>query len=288
MNTLLDIRPCVRYAARYRYRGLPAEATRQGSLFALHLFTEEHGSLEIEGRSHPVGAGTLIFLRPGQWHNFQFHPDNSSISYNIYFSMWPDPPEIRNLPSFSFAPVPLDRRLLTVVRACSELDALPTSCRIRNHPFLEEALIRINRLYESQPMDELRGRMVDSMMLSFLLQWHDETARRPSLGDPRMLKVTDALEQHPERKYSMEELCGIVGLEKSRFYKLFQRETGMTPKAFHLQARMKKAVALLLESNLPVTAIAERLGYESIHYFSLQFAKTYGLSPTAFRKRHRL
>ncbi|WP_237763041.1 AraC family transcriptional regulator [Paenibacillus sp. A3] len=45
---------------------------------------------------------------------------------------------------------------------------------------------------------------------------------------------------------------------------------------------------MLLESRQSVTSISDNLGYDSIHYFSKQFAAYYGISPTAFRSRNSL
>jgi two-component system response regulator YesN len=47
---------------------------------------------------------------------------------------------------------------------------------------------------------------------------------------------------------------------------------------------MKKAVQLLSGTELTIHEIAERVGYETQHYFSTAFKKVNGVSPNQYRK----
>ena len=71
----------------------------------------------------------------------------------------------------------------------------------------------------------------------------------------------------------------------SWFRRRFQQLTGSGPHQFHLDARMEKAERLLLHTNETVKEIADQLGYQDQNYFSAQFKKKHGQSPTAFRAR---
>ena len=51
--------------------------------------------------------------------------------------------------------------------------------------------------------------------------------------------------------------------------------------------KIKKAKMLLKEGELNATQIAGILGYESIHYFSRQFKKIEGISPTGYYEREK-
>nr|WP_275900566.1 helix-turn-helix transcriptional regulator [Paenibacillus periandrae] len=76
------------------------------------------------------------------------------------------------------------------------------------------------------------------------------------------------------------------GLQKTHFYNLFKQMTGLSPKAYLLKIKMRRAAATLLESNRSITDISMYLGYASIHYFTKQFTAYFGVSPTQFRNRH--
>jgi AraC-like DNA-binding protein len=51
--------------------------------------------------------------------------------------------------------------------------------------------------------------------------------------------------------------------------------------------RLERAAALLSETDLPVAAIGSTVGMADPAYFSRRFRAIFGLSPRAFRLRHR-
>ena len=52
-------------------------------------------------------------------------------------------------------------------------------------------------------------------------------------------------------------------------------------------ARMAKASHLLTDSSIPITDIAEQVGYSNMNYFYNLFKKTYGFSPADYRAKYR-
>jgi len=48
---------------------------------------------------------------------------------------------------------------------------------------------------------------------------------------------------------------------------------------------MEKAQSLLQNEDLTITEIADRLGYQSIAYFSRAFKRSHGISPSEYRKQ---
>jgi AraC-like DNA-binding protein len=77
-----------------------------------------------------------------------------------------------------------------------------------------------------------------------------------------------------------------AGLSAPRLRVLFKQATGLSPKQYQLAARMDRAARLLADSTLPVSAIAEQTGYDSIFHFSRQFKLTCGVSPSQYRAAH--
>ena len=49
---------------------------------------------------------------------------------------------------------------------------------------------------------------------------------------------------------------------------------------------MAEAVDYLTNTNLKISEIAERVGYNSADHFSRVFRKTYNMSPLEYRKEH--
>lgn len=65
--------------------------------------------------------------------------------------------------------------------------------------------------------------------------------------------------------------------------RIFLEVTGYTVTSFITLIRIRSAMRLLNETDLPIKEISRRCGYHSEFYFSTQFTDTVGLSPTAYR-----
>ena len=99
------------------------------------------------------------------------------------------------------------------------------------------------------------------------------------------LKLKNYLNININRFVSAEELSQLIYRSPDYCQKLFCREFGNTPYAYHLNQKMRKAKMLLVETKMPVSEIAETLGYLDAHYFSNLFYKKCGLRPKDYRKQ---
>jgi AraC-like DNA-binding protein len=83
---------------------------------------------------------------------------------------------------------------------------------------------------------------------------------------------------------SYDELARQLGMSLSTLHRRFKRATGTTLHAYTLQCRGAAARELLAETDLPIKAIAARLGYRDTFFFSRQFRSLTGVSPAAYRR----
>ena len=63
--------------------------------------------------------------------------------------------------------------------------------------------------------------------------------------------------------------------------------TGSTPIQYHLHLRFERAKKLLRETNLPIKAIAQQVGFPDPLHFSHQFRRHVALSPRGWREESR-
>lgn len=105
----------------------------------------------------------------------------------------------------------------------------------------------------------------------------------PRTLDARVQQVLDIISHDPSAQHDIHSLARAVLLSPSRLGHLFKQETGDTVSNTLLSQRMRQASRLLEASNLPVGAIAQALGYNSLYYFSRQFHSHFGVSPRAYR-----
>lgn len=84
---------------------------------------------------------------------------------------------------------------------------------------------------------------------------------------------------------SLQTVSDAVGLTAPYFSQLFSRETGKGVSAYITGLRMEFAGRLLTATSLKVDAIAAQAGFSSASYFNLVFKKTFGMTPTQYRKK---
>lgn len=83
-------------------------------------------------------------------------------------------------------------------------------------------------------------------------------------------------------------LAADLGMGESTLRRRFKESAGIPLHAYVLQARMARARSLLLETDLPLHSVAERLGYSNVYFFSRQFKERFGVPPGAFRQARQL
>jgi AraC-like DNA-binding protein len=79
-------------------------------------------------------------------------------------------------------------------------------------------------------------------------------------------------------------LAEELGTSESTLRRRFHDATGTSPHGYLLQCRAAEARRLLGETDLPVKAIADRLGYRDVYFFSRQFRQLTGVPPATYRR----
>jgi AraC-like DNA-binding protein len=103
--------------------------------------------------------------------------------------------------------------------------------------------------------------------------------------DRLIARAKDALLEDVGRNADLPALAARFHVSYTRFRRVFKDYTGFSPRQYQIQHRIEQAGGLLAATRLPVGAIADRLGFESVYYFSKLFKRKTGLSPLAFRRR---
>jgi AraC family transcriptional regulator len=83
---------------------------------------------------------------------------------------------------------------------------------------------------------------------------------------------------------SLEDLCGVAGLSKRHFLRVFQASMGTTPHRHVLDLRIEGAKRRLTGSDEDLTSIALASGFSHSQHFSTTFRRATGMTPSAFRR----
>ena len=97
----------------------------------------------------------------------------------------------------------------------------------------------------------------------------------------------DYLVKNYMNNVSIQELANFIGISRSHLFRLFQEKYEVSPKKFLQHYRMSVAGNLLQGSDLSVSEVADRVGYEDPFQFSKLFSKFHAMSPTEFRQQYR-
>lgn len=89
---------------------------------------------------------------------------------------------------------------------------------------------------------------------------------------------------YTDSRISLSEVAKKFYLNLSYLSRIFKQETGQTFVDYLMKLRMEKALKLLDETDLMVYQIADEVGINDSHYFSICFKKYTGLSANDYRK----
>ncbi|MCQ6558834.1 AraC family transcriptional regulator [Paenibacillus mendelii] len=124
---------------------------------------------------------------------------------------------------------------------------------------------------------------------SSVLQEPSAGTVRPGGDEELFQQVIRYLSTQYAEPVSIERMADMLGYNRAYLSRLFKRRTGMTPITFLLKLRVDKARLLLRErQELTVEQIAASAGFQDPLYFSKQFKRFYGQSPSAYREAMRL
>ncbi len=96
------------------------------------------------------------------------------------------------------------------------------------------------------------------------------------------LRVTDYLSSHLDEKLTIEKICKDNLIGRSQLQKIFQEQSGLGIIEYFSHMKIEAAKQMMRTDHLNFTQISEKLGYSSIHYFSRQFKKITGMTPSEY------
>ena len=101
-------------------------------------------------------------------------------------------------------------------------------------------------------------------------------------------KLEQYVEQHYMEKLSLESISDALHIGRTKLCRLAKELSGGRTLSFLLsQRRIEAAKGLLVQSSLPVYAVAESVGISDYNYFSRVFRSFTGVTPRDFRKKGR-
>lgn len=110
----------------------------------------------------------------------------------------------------------------------------------------------------------------------------------PGRTDPSSEKVKQMLlflHAHYAEKLSVSAIAAAAYCSERACYRCFQECLHTSPGEYLQNFRLQMASKLLIETDLPITEIAQHCGLGSSSHFGAQFRQRFGCSPSAYRAK---
>jgi AraC-like DNA-binding protein len=247
----------------------------------LVVVTHGRAMHRLEGAEFPVTAGDVFLLRGRQRHYF-YQRENLGLINIMY-----DPARIR-----------LPENDLRKLSGYCAVFMLEPDYR-RRHRFASRLhigrlpLAHVEQLAEEMEREStrrlpgyplvLRAKLMELMV--YLSRAYGNSGTTEARALVRVGEVIGALEQDYSRPWTLDDLLAIAHMSRSNLMRVFRKATGQTPIDYLLRLRIQKAMALLRNSNLTITAIALEAGFNDSNYFTRQFRRILGTTPRRFREQ---
>lgn len=110
----------------------------------------------------------------------------------------------------------------------------------------------------------------------------------PQHQDPdllrRLLRAKDRMDAASHEAWPVERLAQVSGVSEAHFARAFKQAFGIPPHRYLLTRRIERAMALLRDTDRPITDIAFDTGWASLGTFGRTFRDITGSSPSAVRQ----
>ena len=292
-----------------QYQGLTfTDGLHIEELFSLHYF-EYMSTFSFPGESHDfweficvdkgevtIGAGEAVhtlkrgqiaFHKPNEFHwvkaNGSVAPNLIVISFSCHSPMMDffcdkilnvEESERRLLArtiteAGNYLEGRLDDPYQTALRA--KEDAAPASGQLIRI-FLEQLLISLYRRYNNisaVPQNKKADQLPDKTI-------------RENNDTELFNQITAYLNQNLAEHITIEKICRDNLIGRSQLQKLFQKRIGAGIIEYFSDIKIDAAKQMIRTEQMNFTQISESLGYSSIHYFSRQFKKMAGMTPSEY------
>ena len=145
------------------------------------------------------------------------------------------------------------------------------SAQLISH-YLEQLIIHLYRRYFSYSLPVRSSR--------FLAE--------ASSGNDTYNRIVRYMEEHLGERMTIDRICRDNLVGRSQLQKLFRDIKGCGVIEFFSMMKIDTAKQMIRDNQLNFTRIADRLGYNSIHYFSRQFKQITSMTPSEYATSIRL
>jgi AraC family transcriptional regulator, glycine betaine-responsive activator len=118
-------------------------------------------------------------------------------------------------------------------------------------------------------------------------QQHIPVAARVGYSHKALVEVSALMEANIEEPLNLDELARLADLSQRHLQRMFKHTLNMTPMHYYLNLRLRRARALLLQTEMSVMSVTVACGFQSSCHFSKSYRTLFGYSPSMERNQHK-
>ncbi|HLO59126.1 MAG TPA: AraC family transcriptional regulator [Bacteroidales bacterium] len=231
--------------------------------YQLNYITQGEGIFESRDGAIPVREGSVILLKPDEWHRYKPQKETGWTEHYIGFSG-------------PVAETMINASLLGEVSVI--------------HIGFHENVINIfqeifNHVKSERPgYHQICSGLVIHIMGQIISLKKNEDFNHNQL-EKTIQKACLVIRDNLSSNIDIERLAAGLNINYSLFRKAFKNYTGLSPMQYHTSLRMKQAAYLLANTDLSIKEISFNLGFCSVFYFGKLFKEKMNMTPGAFRQR---
>jgi AraC family transcriptional regulator, arabinose operon regulatory protein len=152
---------------------------------------------------------------------------------------------------------------------------------------LERITSTLDEIVSALERDQSPVRLIATAGMAWrLLSLFAIDSRVQERGDP-LDRALRYLDDRVDGTIRVAELANLVGVSPSHLSALFRNATGGGVLAHHTALKMARARRLLDTTTMSISEIGREVGMADQFYFSRQFRRTHGVSPTTYRAQRK-
>lgn len=242
----------------------------------------DKGSAEIQTDNgiYHLSSGQIIFHRPNEFHSLTAIGNTAPNIVVVSFEC--TSPCMKFFEKQFFRLSDSERNLMGMLIA----EARRCIATPLDNPYTEKMEKKADIPFGSQQLI----RIYLEQMLIYMIRRHASPQLKVPIGKFVSLKSNSAaynriltyMEEHIRESITLHQLCHDNMIGRSQLQKLFQEQHQCGAMEFFNRLKIESAKQLIRQNEMNFTQISEFLGYSSIHYFSRQFKKIAGMTPTEY------
>ena len=251
------------------------------------FFYVEEGTFEIShpGRKEdPVSLTKkhLYLQAPQENYSFRSLGEEKAVVFTIGFYS-----KDENLDLLSGQDYPCDQMLEDLLLSIAKETSLCFTSRVDSSSvyYLER---KFNQPYGGEQLITL---WLKSLLIEMMRRRSRSDLPEEPVFDSESLKrdillferITDYYSRHICEHLKVENICREFSIGRSHLQRIFRKQTGMGAMEYFCQMRISVARDYIRDKKMSLTDTSRELGYTSIQYFSKQFKKITGMTPSEYK-----